>query len=214
MKKERIKAIIGIVLIVILFVFISYISKQNVDYFKSNLVNSYWGMLIYFVLVILEIVFAPITFIPFIPLASAIWGSFKTFLLTLGAWTIGSIIAFIIASEIGGLLLEKIVSVKELNKVKRIIPNKRLFLGVIILRIILPIDIMSYAIGLFTDIDLKRYSLATLIGYAPIVFILSYFGEISFKLQIILFSIGLIFFIIFVLSYKKFRSFFDKLFKS
>jgi len=48
----------------------------------------------------------------------------------------------------------------------------------------IPVDILSYALGLFSKITLKRYFLATLIGVTPFAFVLAYVGTISFYYQV------------------------------
>ncbi|MFA5020426.1 MAG: VTT domain-containing protein [Candidatus Pacearchaeota archaeon] len=213
MKRGRIRAYIGILLIVVLFILASYYANKNIDYLKNSISESYLGMLIYFLLVSLEIIIAPTSLVPFIPIASAIWGSFTAFMLTWIGWTFGSIIAFLIARGVGVPLLEKIVYLHDFERVRRLIPEKNLFLGVLIIRLFIPFDIMSYAISLFTKINLKKYTLATLIGYAPITFVLTYFGDISTQVWVILGLIGIALLLILILFHKKVKSMLVRLFK-
>jgi uncharacterized membrane protein YdjX (TVP38/TMEM64 family) len=213
MNKKRIKTISGIIFVVILFVIISYISNNYLDSIKNLFSDDYASMFIYLILVILEIILAPLTLIPVIPLASSIWGNFSTFILTLIGWVIGSLIVFLISRKIGLPLFEKITSKEEIEKIRNFVPQKNLFLGVIIIRIFLPFDIFSYGISLFTRIKLRDYILATLIGFAPLTFIFSFFGEFSMTTQIILAITGTILIAILLLFRKELKKLFIKVFR-
>ena len=63
-------------------------------------------------------------------------------------------------------------------------PKRNLFFSIIFLRIAVPADIISYAIGLFTDIRFIVYSLATFIGYAPLAFLLAYAGTLPIYIRV------------------------------
>ena len=49
---------------------------------------------------------------------------------------------------------------------------------------VLPVDILSYALGLFTTIKTWKYILATFIGVIPFAFIFSYAGMVNIYYQI------------------------------
>ena len=50
-----------------------------------------------------------------------------------------------------------------------------------LLRILIPVDILSYALGLISAMPLSHYILATAIGITPFSFIWSYAGEAAFS---------------------------------
>ena len=52
------------------------------------------------------------------------------------------------------------------------------------LRAIIPVDILSYALGLFSKVDFKTYALATMIGIIPFTVILSYLGTVPLWYQV------------------------------
>ena len=78
-------------------------------------------------------------------------------------------------------------------------PEKNVFLGIVLLRIIFPIDIISYALGMFSKVSLRKYTLATLVGYAPIVFVLSYFGKLPANYQLSVILVAVAFILLFIL---------------
>jgi len=79
-------------------------------------------------------------------------------------------------------------------------PKEHTFVGIIFLRIAIPIDIISYAIGLFTSIRFMPYFFATLIGFLPLAFFLAYLGTLPAYAQVMGFILFLLVVIIGFLS--------------
>jgi uncharacterized membrane protein YdjX (TVP38/TMEM64 family) len=75
---------------------------------------------------------------------------------------------------------------EQIKRLKPYIPvPKDLFWSVVILRTILPMDLISYVLGLFTDMRWSRYSLATALGLTPSAVILTYLGKTPHAYEII-----------------------------
>jgi len=72
--------------------------------------------------------------------------------------------------------------------------DKNLFWTVALLRIIVPVDILSYAIGLFSEMNSTPFFFATLIGVTPFAFIFAYAGTLPVRLQLLV-LIGMIAFL-------------------
>jgi uncharacterized membrane protein YdjX (TVP38/TMEM64 family) len=139
---------------------------------------------IYVLAAVLETVVAPISTIPLIPVASTLWGPFVTSLLTIFAWSLGSTIAFYIARKYGKPFIRRFVNIKSVEKFEKALSEEYLFWNILFLRMAIPFDFFSYAVGLFSSIRLGHYILATVVGIAPFVFILSYASQASWYLQI------------------------------
>jgi uncharacterized membrane protein YdjX (TVP38/TMEM64 family) len=151
----------------------------------------------------LVVVVAPLTIVPIIPVASVIFGPFLAGVYVIIGWFLGSVFDFIIARKFGRPLIKKFISLKTIEKYENYIPVQMEFWWVVLLRIIVQVDILSYALGLFSRISLWKYSLATLIGMAPLAFVISYAGEALLMRNLKEFIIlATIFFLIFIaLSY-------------
>ena len=204
MRKKTFFSLLGILIILVLFVIVSYFTQQNLPYFQSLISNTFLGMGVYFLIIILEVVLAPITIIPLIPLASGLWGWFLSGLLTLIGWTIGSLLAFFIARKGGVPLIERFVSLKKIQKAEKLILEEHLFIGIILLRILIPIDVMSYALGLFSGVGWKKYALASFIGFIPLSFFLAYSGSLPIYYQIIgLLIAGILICLVLIMFIKK-----------
>jgi len=188
-SKGKIKSFIEIVLIIAIFIFFSYLVQSNLDFIEQIMRGDILGIVIYILVGILAMVFAPISTLPLLPIASNMWGWFFAGILTWISWIIGSIFSFILARTYGVLMIGKIIPLNKMARFEKMIPKKALFLDVLFLRMIIPADILSYFLGLFTNIDFKKYLLATLIGLIPVVFLLTYVGNLPFYYQIVLFLV-------------------------
>lgn len=186
---KRIKGILEALAIVIVFLFFSYLIQRNLKFLEGLVTNNFIGMFIYFLLEVLSIVIAPVTTLPLVIVASNLWGGFLTGILNVVGWTIGAWIAFVIARRYGVKIVKKFISIKKVNEIEKRIPKKHLFWSVVLLRTVIPADILSYALGVFTRMSTKSYLLATFIGIIPFAFIWAYFGGINFYYQLILFLV-------------------------
>lgn len=183
--KEGIKAGILLVGVIVIFLFISYLTQNkliNLNFFSKNL---FLGIIIYISILVLEAVVAPINTMPLIPLVSEVVGWWQAAIYTLIGWTLGAFVVLIISQKYGKILIRKMISLEKLEKYEKIIPTEHIFLNVVLLRLFMPIDIISYALGLFTNIKKWHYLLATFIGYAPLAFFVAYLGTVSTFYQII-----------------------------
>ncbi len=199
--KKNIAWGLGILLVAILFVETSLLStkyQSTLQHFMSQ--DELKSKLLYVFITILAIVIAPFSTLPLLPLAASMWGWFTAALLTICGWVIGSQIAFLLARTYGKPLVKKLISLDGLESLEDRFPSRNLFFTVTLMRMVLPVDILSYALGLFSKIDHKRFFFSTLIGVTPFAFIFAYTGTLSLKLQALVFlEIGTLFFIIYTI---------------
>lgn len=204
MKSNKIKYFLELVFIIIIFLIVSYLVQSNLDFFESFFVNKPLALLGYILFVQLAIVFAPLSATPLIPLMTNLFGPFYTSLVNIFAWTLGSIIVFFISRKWGVLLVKKLIPLKELYKLENKMPKEDQFWTMVFLRMILPVDILSYALGIFSNVKFGPYVASTLLGKIPLIFLLSYFGYMSFIPQLIsLLSFGIL--ILIILIFRRMR---------
>ena len=151
--------------------------------------NPILGICLYIGLNVLDAVFAPGATLPLIPVAAHAWGRVPAALVTIFGWTLGSLIAFGIARRWGYPIVRKVTSMKRLREMKPYIP-KNMFWGIVLLRLVLPMDVISYVLGLFTEMPAPRYMMATAIGVAPSAFLLAYLGKLPHAYDIITIGIA------------------------
>ena len=176
MLSNKLKSFIGLLIILVLFILSSYFARNNIDFIKNLIGNDFLGILIYILITITAIIIAPISMMPLIPVASNLWGWFYAGIFTFVGWTIGAFIVFFISRKYGVGLIKRFVSLKKLNEFESKIPKENLFIDILLLRMIIPVDILSYALGLFTKVNFKTYALATMIGIIPFTFVFSFFS--------------------------------------
>ncbi|MDP3971255.1 MAG: VTT domain-containing protein [bacterium] len=192
MDKEKIKSIAQLVFIVGLFLLLSFLIQNNIEFVKQYLDIGFLGMVIFVIIVALSIILAPISSTPLFPLGASLWGWVATgFLGTIG-WTIGAVVAFLLARKYGVTFVQKMLPLKTLKKWEKRIPEKHLFWTVLLLRMFIPIDGVSYVIGLFSKMKFKPYFIATVIGLIPSTFFTAYIGSISFVTQVALITLGVL----------------------
>lgn len=189
MEKEKLKSFLEILFILVLFLGLSFLVQQNLQFFEKFIVYGFYGILIYFFIVILAIVLAPISSIPLIPLMTGIFGWVLTGIISVLAWTAGSVIVFFICRKYSVPLVSKLISMKQIRKIENKIPKEDIFWTILLLRIVVPVDILSYALGLFSKVSFKKYFWATFFGIIPVTFILAYAGSVSFKIQMAIFGL-------------------------
>lgn len=186
--KNKIKAFVPIAIIIALFIVSAFYSQkygEEVGAFVER--GGAFGMIAYVIIAIIATVAAPVSAAPLIPIAAGAWGVALTAILSIFGWTIGSLIAFAIGRRYGLPLAQKFISGQKLEKLRKHIPHEKMFWSVVLLRIMIPVDLLSYALGVFGVLNWEKYTLATVIGIVPFAFIFAYLGTLPVSYQ--LFSI-------------------------
>lgn len=154
--------------------------------------NSYYAAILYVMISVVAVVIAPVSTFPLLPLAVSLWGSFLAAVLSIIAWTLGASLAFGLARLYGKALILKIVSLEKIQHIEKLIPQKNIFISVVLLRMILPVDVLSYALGIFSSISFKHYFFATLVGVAPFAFFFTYALDFPLAVQFLVVALVLI----------------------
>ena len=205
-KKNKIKAVIPVAIIVALFITSAFYSQKYGEEGRIFVERGgFFGMAAYVVIAIIATVAAPVSAAPLIPIAANAWGFAVTAMLSILGWTAGALIAFAIGRRYGLPLARKFFSINKLEKIHKHIPQERLFWSVVLLRVIVPVDLLSYALGIFGVLDWKKYTLATIIGISPFAFIFAYLGTLPVSYQLFSIPAGiLLIFIVYISGGKKF----------
>ena len=194
-NKNTILSILGVAVILVLFVFLSFITtsyENEINVLAER--GGVFGMSAYVFVTVIAVVVAPISTIPLIPAASGLWGWFIAATLSIIGWTIGAQIAFQLARSFGKPLIEKLISIERLTRFEKRLSKEHMFWTIVFLRIVIPVDILSYAVGLFSNMKGSIYFFATLIGITPFAFVIAYAGTLTVWLQLSVFlAVTLIF---------------------
>ncbi|CAM5369148.1 TVP38/TMEM64 family protein [Eoetvoesiella caeni] len=133
------------------------------------------GAGIYIVLVAASVVLLPFSSLPLLPFATQYFGTVVAALLSAAGWWVGCLIAFQIA-RLGRRHLERFTSLEAIDRLEGKVPADIGFGGIVVLRMILPVDVVSFALGLLKQLRFRTYAVASIIGILPFSFVLSYAG--------------------------------------
>jgi uncharacterized membrane protein YdjX (TVP38/TMEM64 family) len=200
--KKKLSAIVGLFMIVFLFVLASVFADRYQGEMQALVKGgAAFGMAAYVFLTAVAVVVAPVSTLPLLPLASGMWGWVIAGILSIVGWTIGGQIAFILARRFGKPFLRKIISLERLEKYEKRVPEENMFWTVVFLRMAVPVDVLSYALGLFSRMKSVSYFFATAIGVTPFALVFAYAGTLPFLYQME--ALGLALFIMFLAFLKK-----------
>ena len=185
-----------------------YFNKERVLELEHYLeASNGLGQLIYVLMLTLAVVLLPLTVMPIIPMASAVFGPLQTGFLSIIGWTIGASLAFLIARYLGQPLLGHYVDLRKYDEVIREISKKAQFMLIVLLRLTMPVDLVSYALGFSKEVSFLTYFIATLIGVSWFSFAFAYLGEALFTANLIfLMELGGVSVTIFALAWYLLRS--------
>jgi len=160
---------------------------------------------------VIATVVAPITATPLIPLAAGLLPPLAVALLSIVGWTIGAVIAFLIGRRLGRPFALKVVGEKAIAMYEREVPENMELFMFILLRMIIPVDVLSYVAGVVSRrLSLFTYIWATVVGIAPFSFIFAYSGAALWEGQFGLFAVigvaGVLIYIILRYAYAYIRN--------
>ena len=139
----------------------AYIQEQGV-----------WGILIYMLLVILQILAAIVPGGPFEIAGGYLYGALRGALICDLAMTAGSLLVFLLTRKIGRRFAEMFFSAKELSSIHILHSSEKLE-GILFLLFLIPgtpKDLISYAAGL-TDLSWKKWVPITAIARFPAIYL-------------------------------------------
>lgn len=192
-------------MIVVLFILSAYLSNTYKDALQGMIEGyGFVGGIIYILIVIISAVVAPINALPLLPVASALWGPINAAILSVIGWVLGSIIIYWLLKKYGRPFVGRFVNLKKYEDKQLNIPDKNKFWILIGLRMIVPVDVLSYILGIFVPMSWRLYISTTIIGVTPFAFILAYTATLPFIYQIVAGGVGVIILIFGVVSMRKF----------
>ncbi len=195
---------LGLVAILLLFVVMSLIAtRYSSEIYSIADSSGVIGMIVYVLITTVAVVVAPISTVPLIPVAASAWGWFTAGVLSVIGWVIGAQIAFYIARHFGKPLVQRFVPLDKLDMLMASFPKKNLFWAVVFFRMVVPVDVLSYAVGLFTRMDYRSYFFATLVGVSPFAFVLAYAGTLPMGFQVAAFLAGVVVILIGYVVYRQ-----------
>jgi uncharacterized membrane protein YdjX (TVP38/TMEM64 family) len=132
---------------------------------------------VFVLLLVFATICMPISVMPMIPMVSMVLGPFTTGILSVIGWTVGGWGAFLIARYIGRPFVSRYIRLERIDRVIGQVGTHGTFWGIVLLRLSMPVDVVSYALGFSSAISFRVFALATLIGVVWFSFAFAYLGE-------------------------------------
>ena len=146
-------------------------------------INSFGGLswLIYIIIIVIEVVIAPIPSLILNIAGSVSFGPLTASLLMIIGSSIGNTISYYVAKRYGNLYFESLISEKSKATFHKYSDKYGpLFLFILRLNPITSTDLFSYLAGII-GIPFNRFFISTMLGMIPTIFVISYFGEAFIK---------------------------------
>lgn len=187
MSNSLYKQITSLVVLAVVFLVVSYFAQRyHAELALIVRSGGALGIIGFILLTAIFVVFViPLDIVFLIPIGASVFGPIPTALMSITGWVLGSAIAFGIARQFGKPVVERLIGLERIRVVEERIPKRNLFWSVILLRLLVSVDILSYALGLFSDIRWSSYVLATAIGVAPFGFYFAYTGALPLAYRIV-----------------------------
>lgn len=152
------------------------------DVLEYVLMHPVMGTAAFVALAALAVVFPSFTNMMFIPIGVSMFGPFYAAVLCILGWWLGSVAAFAVGRYYEAYLLSRFASFQNYMYIDKLVQDKNMFWKLIFLRMTFPVDVLSYALALFSKrVTHSMNAITTLIGIAPFAFVFTYAGEMMYR---------------------------------
>lgn len=183
-----------------LFVIALLLARQYTVPIRSLLeANRALGVAVFFVTSATAVLLPVATNLPLVPLAVLAFGPWATASLLLAGWVAGAALSFMLARRARALILRRFPSVQRHADIDRLIDPRHRMVSLVLLRMTFPVDVLSYALGLFSRrTTLAENTLATAIGAAPFALLFAFVPVLSAPAQAAVFAASAVAFVVYV----------------
>lgn len=169
----------------ILFVAATELAPLAADWLRP--LSGIAGMAVYLTILIVESIVAPVSSAPLTPIAAELWGAPQAAAVTLVGWVIGATASFQLARWVAPHVAQRwFAPTDHKPALDRWLGHTAGFSEALSLRLLLPSDIVSYALALFTGIRFGPYVAATALAYLPHAIAWSYLGQLPQAWRLVL----------------------------
>jgi uncharacterized membrane protein YdjX (TVP38/TMEM64 family) len=127
-----------------------------------------WALVVFGASSVLAVLVPVLSNLALLPLAVLAWGPWGAAALLLAGWVLGSMLAFLLGRQARAAVLARFVAVQRHADIDRLIDPRHRLASLVLLRLTFPVDVLSYALGLFSrGTRLHEVALSTALGAAP-----------------------------------------------
>ena len=156
---------------------------------RTMLAEHAWlGIVVIVATSVVAVLLPMLTNLPLLPLAVLAYGPWWTALLLLLGWTGGAALSFWLGRHARDTILRHFPSVQRHADIDRMIHRHHRITSLVVLRMTFPVDVLSYALGLFSrSTTLAENVVSTAIGAAPFALLFAWFPALSAGAQVAVF---------------------------
>lgn len=160
--------------------------------------NAGLGIAVFFVTSAVAVLLPMFSNLPLVPLAVLAWGPWWTALILQLGWVTGAALSFTLGRHARAWILRHFPSVQRHADIDRLIhPHHRLW-SLVMLRMTFPVDVLSYALGLFSrNTTSTENMVSTALGAAPFGVLFALFPTLSGTAQWVVFGGSLLAFVLY-----------------
>ena len=180
--------------VLLLFAAGLWLARQHAEALGAVLADhAALGVGVFFVSSAVAVLLPILTNLPLLPLAVLAWGPWATALILLAGWVAGAGLSFLLGRHASGAILRRFPSVQRHAQIDRLIHPRHRLLSLVMLRMTFPVDVLSYALGLFSRrTTLPENLVSTALGGAPFALLFALFPTLSGAAQGAVFGASLL----------------------
>jgi len=154
------------------------------------------GLTVFFLTSVVAVLVPVLSNLALVPAFVLVWGPWWTALILLSGWVVGAALSFSLGRSARVQILRHFPSVTRHAQIDRLIhPHYRLT-SLVLLRMTFPVDVLSYALGLFSArTTLLENLVSTVLGAAPFAVVFAMLPTLSGNAQIVAVLVSLLVFI-------------------
>lgn len=142
------------------------------------------GMAVFFASSVVAVLLPMLSNLPLMPLAVLAWGPWWSAGLLLSGWVAGAMLAFAFGRHARALILRHFPSVQRHAQIDRLMLSRHRWWSLVLLRMTFPVDVLSYALGLFSArTTAVENAASTAVGAAPFALLFALFPTLSGSAQ-------------------------------
>lgn len=162
--------------------------------------NARLGIVVFVVTSAVAVLMPMLTNLPLVPFAVLAWGPWWTALLLMLGWMVGATLSFTLGRHARELILRYFPAVQRHADIDRLIHPHHRMGSLVLLRMTFPVDVLSYALGLFSrSTTLTESVLSTAIGAAPFALLFALLPTLSATAQLMVFGASTLVFVLYLL---------------
>ncbi|MEZ5650003.1 MAG: hypothetical protein R3E87_05575 [Burkholderiaceae bacterium] len=177
---------LGVVVLFVLAIWLTRHYEATVHDVLSG--HAVLGITLFFLTSVVAVLMPMASNLALVPAFVIVWGPWWTAAVLLAGWIVGAALSFALGRHARLLILRRFPSAQRHAQIDRMIHPRHRMASLVLLRMTFPVDVLSYALGLFSArTTVLENALSTAIGATPFALLFSWLPVLSGPVQMIVF---------------------------